>query len=171
MIEIDVADTVPGISDVDGEADVVELVVMRGAAGAGKSTWAKAWVAHRRSRRIRVNRDLLRIMGHGGFGDRATENAITVGAHGMIEALLRAGWSVVVDDTNLRQDVVDELAGIASDAGVLWRVVDLRRLPKEVCLRQNRQRTAAQGRVEDEVIERQYARHIDVATIDNCGAV
>ena len=77
---------------------MAKLIITRGLPGSGKTTWAKAQPGT-----VRVNRDELRRMMHGGHtGEGWAERQITVAQRAQIEALLRAGVSVICDDTNLR---------------------------------------------------------------------
>lgn len=86
------------------------IILTRGIPASGKSTWAKAWVAKDPANRIRLNRDDLRTMlgVKPGVFDYATEQIITKMQHDTAKAALKAGKSVVVDDTNLRAKYVRE---------------------------------------------------------------
>ena len=82
------------------------LTITRGLPGSGKTTWAR-----QRGGAVRVNRDDLRRMLHGGaIGSGWAEVQVNVAQRALIEALLRAGLDVISDDTNLRASVVRELA-------------------------------------------------------------
>lgn len=78
------------------------LILTRGIPASGKSTWAKEWVAEDPENRIRLNRDDLRSMiGATGF-DYSTEQLVTHIQQEGARKALKAGKSVVIDDTNLR---------------------------------------------------------------------
>lgn len=84
------------------------LVLTRGIPASGKSTWAKRWVAQDRANRVRLNRDDLRAMvGAKGF-DHSTEQLVTHIQQEGARKALKAGKSVVIDDTNLRAKYVRE---------------------------------------------------------------
>src|SRR5256885_16430889 len=89
------------------------LTVTRGLPGAGKTTWARAQGGH-----VRVNRDELRRMLHGGalLTDWA-EKQVTIAQRAQVEALLRAGLNVICDDTNLRAATVRDLFRLGRACG------------------------------------------------------
>jgi predicted kinase len=134
----------------------LELLIMRGLPGSGKTTIARAWVAEQPEGRARVNRDDLRAMLHdsryipagrdGVATNPGTEVQVVAVRDAAIIALLRAGVSVVVDETALAAEVVDTLRELAVQYGAVPRVVDLRTVPLEVCLARNAARAAAGGR-------------------------
>lgn len=87
-----------------------KLTLTRGVPGSGKSTWAKLWVDEDPENRARINRDDYRLMlfNEGGVLDNKQEQAVTKAQHGAAKALLDAGISVIVDDTNLNARFVKE---------------------------------------------------------------
>lgn len=104
---------------------MTELLILRGLPCAGKTTFAKQWVIEDPDNRARVNRDDLRLLLH----TEATyqypqEEAVTAAEHAMIESLLRAGKSVVVDNVNLRSKYVRKYMEIAHQVGAEIRVED-----------------------------------------------
>jgi predicted kinase len=106
------------------------LTITRGLPGAGKTTWAR-----QQPRAVRVNRDDLRQMLHGGpLGLGWAEVQVTIAQRAQIDALLRAGINVICDDTNLRSRTVRELAELARacDAAVVIR--DFTEVPVDVCV-------------------------------------
>jgi predicted kinase len=109
------------------------LTITRGLPGSGKTTWAKAQPGA-----VRVNRDDLRRMLHGGLlGVGWAETQVTVAQRAQVEALLRAGVSVICDDTNLRAKVCRELGelGLRCGANVVFR--DFTDVSLEECLRRD----------------------------------
>jgi predicted kinase len=141
------------------------LLLTRGLPGSGKTTFARRWVAEDPDRRVRVNRDDLRAM-HGldrrqDYGAPNVEAILTAVQHSTIRVLLGGGWSVVVDDTNLRPDIVAPLVTIAEERGVAVEVHDLRAVPLEVCLRRDAGRGQAGDRyVGEDVIKAMHSRWI-----------
>jgi len=114
---------------------VKSLNITIGLPGSGKTTDAKRWVGDDPLRRTRLNRDDLRVMM---FGSRTGlvehEDAVTVAQEAALRALLAGGGSVVVDDTNLRPDVVERLSRIGWDAGANVGIWDRTNVPVEECI-------------------------------------
>jgi predicted kinase len=131
------------------------LTITRGLPGSGKTTWAR-----QQPRAVRVNRDDLRLMLHGGMlGQGWAEKQVTVAQRAQIEALLRSGINVISDDTNLRAKVVRELAELALHCGadVVYR--DFTDVPVEECIARDAQRDAA-ARVGEDVIRGMFQRYL-----------
>ena len=130
------------------------LTITRGLPASGKTTWAKA-----QPRLVRVNRDDLRRMMHGGpLGGRA-EVDVTLAQRAAVEALLRGGADVVCDDTNLRSRVVRELAEVAVRAGAAWQVRDFTDVPVDECVRRDALREG-DAHVGEEVIRGMHLRYL-----------
>lgn len=91
------------------------LFITRGIQGSGKSTFAKKWVREDPLNRARVNRDDIRM---GTFNSYVLppelEHKVTKIEHANIEALLKAGMSVIVDNMNLRPKYIKEYLKIAA---------------------------------------------------------
>jgi predicted kinase len=92
-----------------------ELVVLVGESGSGKSTLAKEMVANRNGKAIRLNRDELRLMLHNNKIDKRTmENHVIALQRSMARESLLAGYTVVIDDTNLNERTRERWADLAS---------------------------------------------------------
>ncbi len=139
----------------------IRLVATRGLPASGKTTWAKQWMGEG-PRRTRSNRDDLRDMMFGGWtGDPDHEDAVTVAQHTTIAELLAAGWSVVVDDTNLRPGVLDKLRETARWGGAEFVIHDLTGVPVGECIaRDERRRDAGQRSVGAAVIRDMCERYL-----------
>jgi predicted kinase len=136
------------------------LTITRGLPGSGKTTWARQQAAA-----VRVNRDDLRHMLHGGpVGLGWAEKQVTVAQRAQVEALLRAGVNVICDDTNLRAKVVRELAELAlrCDADVVYR--DFTDVPVEECLARDAGRDE-ESRVGEDVIRGMFQRYLAGRTL------
>jgi predicted kinase len=140
-----------------------QLVITRGLPASGKTTWAK-----QQRDLVRINRDDLRRMLHGGPRDGElrgrAEVEVTVAQRAAVESLLRAGRGVVCDDTNLRSRVVRELAEVALRCGATWQVRDFTDVPLEECLRRDALREG-DARVGDEVIRGMHDRYLAGRTL------
>src|SRR5437899_5797936 len=96
------------------------LTITRGLPGSGKTTWAKRQGGH-----VRINRDELRRMLHGGpLLTGWAEVQVTLAQRAQLDALLRAGVNVICDDTNLRSRTVRDLVGLGRAAGATIVVRD-----------------------------------------------
>jgi predicted kinase len=138
---------------------VSTLTITRGLPGSGKTTWAKE-----QPQLVRVNRDDLRRMLHGGAvidperRGRA-EKEVTAAHHAAVEGLLRTGAHVVCDDTNLRGRVVREFAELAAKCGAHFSVRDFTDVPLEECIRRDALRTG-DGHVGEDVIRGMHQRYL-----------
>lgn len=130
------------------------LLILRGIPGCGKSTFAHQWLKEG-ERRARVNRDDIRMQ----FFGKETgvdENMVTEIEHSQVDRLLKAGYSVVVDDTNIRHAYIKAFVKIAAKYGTPVAVkefdVDLK-----TAVARNAVRASQGGRnVPTPVIERMY---------------
>ena len=137
------------------------LYLTRGLPASGKTTRARAWVAEDPEHRIRVNRDDLRDMGHGGrLGTGAQEAAMTAIQHAGIRALLGdARLDVVVDDTNLNPAHLRSLCHIAMTLSARYEVWDLTWVPLDSCIERDCVRAAlGEPAVGEDVIRSMHAR-------------
>lgn len=98
------------------------LVITRGIPGAGKTTWAKAWVDEAPNR-ARVNRDDIRHMMFGRYAD-VDEQAVTKAANSLLRSLMFGGWDVVLDATNLNPRHLENVRRLARHAGYTVEVRD-----------------------------------------------
>jgi len=131
------------------------LTITRGLPASGKTTWAKSQPGA-----VRVNRDDLRRMLHGGLlGVGWAEMQVTVAQRAQVEALLRAGVSVICDDTNLRAKVCRELAdlGLRCGANVVFR--DFTDVGLDECIRRDAGRPEP-DRVGEDVIRGMFQRYL-----------
>lgn len=137
---------------------MTKLIATRGLPGSGKTTWARAQLAAAEpGSLVRMNRDDLRAAMHGGpAGLYRTEDQVSLVQHSGIEALLRSGVSVIVDDMNLRARYVRKLAEIAWRAGVEFEVEDFTHVPLSVCLLRDSEREDPVGRDRIEELHRKF---------------
>ncbi|GHH57471.1 phosphatase domain-containing protein [Lentzea cavernae] len=116
------------------------LTATRGLPGSGKTTWAEEQLAQAKpGTLVRCNRDTYRTMLHGRpfHGDRVLEHQVTLAQHSAIERMLRAGVSVIVDDTHLASRYLRAVAGIAWRCGADIQVQDFTHIPLEECIRRD----------------------------------
>jgi len=131
------------------------LTITRGLPGSGKTTWARQQAGH-----VRVNRDELRRMLHGGpLHTGWAEVQVTLAQQAQVDALLRAGLNVICDDTNLRAKAVRELAELGRQAGASVVVRDFTQVPVEVCIARDALRPEPE-RVGEDVIREMWQRYL-----------
>jgi predicted kinase len=131
------------------------LTITRGLPGSGKTTWAR-----RQRGAVRVNRDDLRRMLHGGWsGQGWAEVQVTIAQRAQIEALLRAGVSVISDDTNLAARIVRELSDLAGQCGASVAIKDFTDVPLEVCLERDANRDG-DDKVGEDAIRAMHRRYL-----------
>jgi len=139
---------------------MTKLTILRGLSGSGKSTWA------RQQNALVVSRDDIRVMLYGSDGPdyyqsdnlREREDTVTVVQNGMIDAGLRAGKDVVVDNTNIEWRYVKDIAKIGwrHGAEVETKVFDVSL--DEACTRDQIRGGSGGRRVGRDIIYKQHER-------------
>jgi predicted kinase len=125
-----------------------KLLIFRGLPASGKSTVAKGMVYDNPEGIVRVNRDDLRKMLHdgkyiqGSKNNPGTERTVIEMEHAMVRRGLRAGLTVIDDNTNLPNRNVKALVEIAEPLGAEWQIVDFTDVPLQTCLDRNMIRNA-----------------------------
>ncbi|MFY1673018.1 AAA family ATPase [Plantactinospora sp. WMMB334] len=134
----------------------MRLIVTRGLPASGKTTFARKL----QPGVVRVNRDDLRRMLHGErLFTQWAEGQVTVVQRAQVEALLRAGVDVCVDDTNLRSRTVRDWAQLAARFGADLEVHDFTDVPVQECVRRDAERPERE-RVGEEAIRRLHDRYL-----------
>jgi predicted kinase len=135
------------------------LIITRGLAGCGNTPRARRWVAEDPLRRVRVNRDDLRLMFHGVryTGVRECEDLVTETQHAAIRAALVRGFDGVADDTWLNDRRVSEIRALADDVGAGFEVWDMRNVPPKVCIERDKGRGSLVG---EAAINEMYERYL-----------
>ncbi len=132
------------------------LTIARGLPGSGKSTWACELVRDHDNWR-RINRDDLRRMTSDGKWSKAKEEQIKQAEMSLAALYLKAGLSVVIDDTNLPEKTVQMWREFAMDFGAAFQIHDFTYVPVETCIERDRKR---QNYVGEKVIRRMYREHL-----------
>ncbi|MDH6284058.1 AAA family ATPase [Prescottella agglutinans] len=134
------------------------VLLTRGLPGSGKTTLALQWVAQAPERRVRVNRDDLRaeLFAAEGLLSVDQEAEVTRVQRARVAAALGAGSSVVCDDTHLNERAIDAWHEFLAEHGVPVVVVDVA-TPVDECVRRDRARGAAGGRLVGESVIRMIA--------------
>ena len=136
----------------------LELIILRGLPGSGKSTWAREFVAACPWFK-RISRDDLRQMLDGGKYSAHNEKFVCTIRNRMIRECLRDGSSVIVDDTNLKDRDIREIKGCAfiDMEAVPVRIMDFD-TPLAVCIERDAQRPTPVGAVRIREMYVEYLR-------------
>ncbi len=150
---------------------MAHLRIYRGLPASGQSTDAVRWVKADLETRVRINRDTLRLMMHGGeFVKGVTEQEIIRARNSLVKTFLKADKQVAVDDTNLPKRNVTELIKLANKMNATWEIVDFTDVDFLVCINRDAHRENAVG---PSVIEDMHNRFLkgkaplDFSTVDH----
>lgn len=131
------------------------LTLTKGLPGSGKSTWAKGQVTAGNA--VRVNRDDLRNMLHGGKYSKKNEQQVTVTQFAAIDFILKSGQNVIVDDTNLNPNTEGRLREhFGNRANIV--IKDFTDVPIATCVERDSKREG-NACVGPEVITRMYEQY------------
>lgn len=139
------------------------VILTKGLPGSGKSTWAKEQVAKGTGFK-RVSKDDLRAMIDNGKWSKSNEKTILKARDALILALLREGFHVIVDDTNLDPKHLAHIQQLIEvhlacrdivDVGVV-EVKDFTNVPLEECIKRDQKRPNYVGEKVIRSMWRQY---------------
>jgi predicted kinase len=123
---------------------MAKLLMMRGLPASGKTTRAKE-IMTEAGNMVRVNRDQLRPMLHGDAKWSGKKEKVTRHVQrAMVKDLLDNDYSVIVDDTNLRDADHERWSHVARETNSKFEVVDMD-TPYDVCVHRDNRREDAVG--------------------------
>jgi predicted kinase len=99
------------------------LIILQGIPSSGKTTWARTYIKKRGSTNaIIVNRDAIRSM-LGDYWVPKREYLVTDIEEAMVKAGLEAGYTVILDATNLNEAYLSKWVAIAAfqDASIMFK--------------------------------------------------
>lgn len=135
---------------------MLELKIMRGCAGSGKSYQA-AQFAKNNPGWVIVSRDDIRYaLFKEYFGPKVDEDLVTKAEHALISAALSSGLNVISDNTNLTARFANNIAHIGYAHGAVVTVEEVK-APLDVCKARNLSR---ERKVPENVLESQYQRSL-----------
>lgn len=125
---------------------MIQVVIVRGLQGSGKSTWAKNWVKEDPEHRIRINWDDLRMMMGGKdccwVPSREKIPFLTRVMDNMLTTALEHDISVVIDNLNLNPKTLRSIyymiaSATSKDVQILYKNI---LTPIEECIERDAQR-------------------------------
>lgn len=139
----------------------MKVLALRGISGSGKSTYAnelkaQGWAV--------VSRDAIRESIFKDY-ESVDEDAVTVIQDASIDALLRAGRNVVIDDTNIRLKYLKRFAELAAKHNATF---DIKQVDVDVntAIGRVKSRVASGGRDVPETVIMKQARGLKAAKVD-----
>ena len=137
------------------------LTITRGLPASGKTTHARAWVNENPGPRVRVNRDDLRMSMFGApWLSYDLEEVLSTAQRAQVEALLRAGKDVIVDDTHLRAKYARAWADLAATCGATFAVIDFPTPLAECIARDDARLARGERAVGESVIKGMHDRYV-----------
>lgn len=142
------------------QAGGARLLITIGLPASGKTTWA------RRQSGFRVNRDDLRAMSFKPWppGSHLHEDAITAMQMESAGALLKMGFTVIGDDTNLNPFVVSRWVALANLHHAAFHIEDFTHVPVDECVRRDALRDEPVG---EDVIRGMFDKYLNGWVISN----
>lgn len=133
------------------------ILFLQGLPASGKTTYAKALVAEKPQKWVRLNKDDLRLMLHDGVWSHGNEAVIIETQHAMARSALSAGRSVIIDDTNFAPKHAQAYRQMANDIDIKAEFV-LKTFDTDVeeCLLRDSRRPKPVGR---DVIVKMYYQY------------
>lgn len=147
----------------------MQLVLMIGLPGSGKTTWAKNWVMEKPHSRIRVSRNTIRSMlGPNTLITNQREALISVIESTTVRDALKRGYDVVIDAHHLNPKVIKKwknYVDMINDSPKINDVLTLKYMhmntPIDVCISRDKSRNGDES-VGKEVILKLYEKYLKV---------
>lgn len=146
------------------KTDPVDLVIMRGLPGSGKTYTVRKMMQARNTWK-RISKDVLREMLDFGQYSRENESIVIQLRDLVLDELLSYGHPVIVDDTNLDPKHEERLRHVAKKAypNVNITLLDLTHEPVELCIERDASRANPVGA---EVIRAMAKKYLSKDEVD-----
>ena len=128
------------------------VILTKGLPGSGKTHYAKERLREAPGKYKRINKDDLRAMLDDGKWSKHNEQYIIAARDALILAALQAGYSIIVDDTNLSAKHEAHIRELVKSQAVV-EIEDFTDVPLDVCIERDRKRANYVG---EQVIRRMY---------------
>jgi predicted kinase len=125
---------------------VPKLTMTFGLPASGKSTWAKEQVRESNGKIKRVNKDDMRDMIDAGLWSLPNESHILAIRDAVIINSLLAGFSVIVDDTNLEPKHEKRLRELAANGNAEFEIKDFSHVSLAECIKRDLKRDKSVGK-------------------------
>lgn len=136
--------------------EIPDLTITVGPPASGKSHWAHGRQASDPSL-VLVNKDDIRAMLHAGVYSPAYEAQVSAVRDFAIGDALQRGLNVICHDTNIKLELREHLAELATRCGATFTIADFTEVPTEYCIRRDAERPGREH-VGEEVIRRMAAQ-------------
>ncbi len=131
----------------------------KGLPGSGKSTWAKQFVKESNGQVKRVNKDELRSMVDAGIWSKTNEKFVLRLRDDIIHQCLRQALDVIIDDTNLSPQHLEQISYIADQyKGTKIVIRDFTHVSLSECIQRDKNRPNYVG---EDVIRDMYKRYLE----------
>lgn len=127
-----------------------KVIITKGLPASGKSSWAEIYVKANPNTK-RINKDLLREMLDFSAHSSGKEKQVINARNMLIQSMLAAGFSVIVDDTNLNPIHEEEIRKLTQrfntehQANVFVEIKDFTDVPVEECIKRDVARAKSIG--------------------------
>lgn len=115
------------------------VILTKGLPASGKSTWARQQLVEHPGQYKRISKDDLRAMLDGGKWSKGNEKFVLAARDRLILEALAAGFSLIVDDTNLHPRHETRIRALVQGLATV-ELQDFTDVPLETCLERDRQR-------------------------------
>jgi len=112
---------------------MAKLIIMRGLPASGKSTTSLGIIKNT-GNTIRINKDSLRKMLHGGIFSGKNEGLTRGASRTLARAFLKQKMNVIIDDTNLNPGTMESWKTLAMEEGATVEIIDMTDIPVEECV-------------------------------------
>jgi len=139
------------------QVNMLEVIILKGLPGSGKSTWAKKKMQDNPGKYKSVNKDALRDMLDSGQFSKDNESFVTKVRNFIIFAALEQGKNVIVDDTNFNPIHKKKIRDLAHG----YAVVKIKEFNVDVdeCIRRDAVRENSVG---EKVIRSMYNKYVAI---------
>jgi predicted kinase len=142
----------------------IKLIICRGCPASGKSTYSKQWVLEDPKKRVRVNRDDIRLM-LGKYWVPSREGLVSLMERDMVAMSVFNEYDIILDATNMKskKSLIQQWG--SSGLGIEIEFKDFFDIPLEELIKRDFERTEL--KVGEEVIRRFYDKQLKIMENEN----